>query len=400
LHACIALKTRSQAGEYRRVQQSIWPKSARLKGGTEMIIDADGHLFETEEIFEKYMEQPFKNYRPRLILDDQGQFFWVVDGNTRYRRPSIPGAFTPGTAAPPGRSSEQRRASVASQVLSSVQERLEDLDKEGIDSQVLYPSFLLHINSWRDGILGNAVCRAYNTWLAKVCAEAPDRLRGVGVVCLTDPEGAAREVSRIKEVGLVAVMVNGTVGTRRLDHPDHEPFFAEANRLNVPIAVHFSFEFPGVRELFPHFFPARVLAGIFPLMAGFTSVLCTGLMDRYPNLRFAFLEGGCNWVAAYVERMDDHFENSRYNARQLIDHPPSHYLNFGRIFFGCEGNEPSLGRIIQEIGEDKLIYSSDYPHADRTEGTARFLKERTDIPDSAKRKVLEENACRFYGWNQ
>jgi predicted TIM-barrel fold metal-dependent hydrolase len=159
-----------------------------------MIIDADGHFFETEEIFEKHMEQPFKNYRPRLIQDDQGQFFWVVDGNSRYRRPSTPGAFTPGTAAPPGKGSGQRRASVGSQVLSSVPERLEDLDKEGIDSQVLYPSFLLHIKSWQDGILGNAVCRAYNTWLAKVCAEASDRLHGVGVVCLIDPEGAAKKM--------------------------------------------------------------------------------------------------------------------------------------------------------------------------------------------------------------
>ncbi|MGH7769095.1 MAG: amidohydrolase family protein, partial [Candidatus Binatia bacterium] len=131
--------------------------------------------------------------------------------------------------------------------------------------------------------------------------------------------------------------------------------------------------------------------------AGFTSVMCSGLMERYPQLRFAFLEGGCNWVAAYVERMDDHFENPRYNARQLIGRPPSEYLNSGRIFFGCEGNEGMLGRIVQELGEDKLLYSSDYPHADRTEGTARFLTQRDDLSVPAKRKILEENARRFYG---
>lgn len=363
-----------------------------------MIIDADGHLFETEEVFEKYMEPSLRNYRPRLVADDEGHNFWVVDGSTRYRRPSIPGAFTPGTAAPPGgKLSDARRASIGSQTLSNVKERLRDLDREGIDVQFLYPSFLLHINSWADGILGNGVCHAYNTWLAKVCKEAPDRLKGVGVVCLGDPAGAAREVQHIKELGLAAVMINGTVGPNRLDHPDHEPFFAAANRLSVPIAVHFSFEFPGVRELFPHFFPARVLAGIFPIMAGFTSVLCSGLMERYANLCFAFLEGGCNWVPAYVERMDDHFENSRYNARQLISRPPSEYLHTGRIFFGCEGNETFLSRVVQELGEDKLMYSSDYPHADRTEGTAHILKKRRDLPDSAKKKITEENARRFYG---
>ena len=363
-----------------------------------MIIDADGHLFETEEIFEKYMEPPLRTYRPRLIADEEGANFWVVDGATRYKRPSVLGAGNPGSAAPPGKKlAAARRASAGSQTLANVKERLQDLDKERIDIQYLYPSFLLHINSWRDGILGNGVCRAYNTWLAKVCAEASDRLKGVGLVCLRDGEGAAREVKRIKDLGLAAVMINGTVGSNRLDHPEHEPFFAEANRLNVPIAVHFSLEFPAVSELFPHFFPNRVLAGIFPIMAGFTSVMCTGLMDRYPNLRFAFLEGGCTWVAAYLERMDDHFENPRYNARQVISRPPSEYFNSGRIFFGCEGNESILARVVQELGEDKLLYSSDYPHADRTEGTAAFLQQREDVTTSAKRKVLEENARRFYG---
>lgn len=363
-----------------------------------MIIDADGHLFETEEIFEKYMEPPLRNYRPRLLGDEEGANFWVVDGATHYKRPSVLGAGSPGTAAPPGKKIQAaRRASPGSQTLDNIKERLDDLDKEGIDLQYLYPSFLLHINSWKDGVLGNGVCRAYNTWLAKTCAQAPDRLRGVGVVCLCDPEGATKEVARIKELGLAAVMVNGTIGPNRLDHPAHEPFFAEANRVHLPIAVHFSLEFPAVDELFPHHFPNRVLAGIFPIMAGFTSVMCSGLLDRHENLRFAFLEGGCNWVTAHVERMDDHFENPRYNARQLIDHPPSEYMNSGRIFFGCEGNEATLGRMIQELGKDKLLFSSDYPHADRAEGTARFLQERDDVPAAAKGKLLEENAKKFYG---
>ena len=363
-----------------------------------MIIDADGHLFETEAIFEEYMEPSLRNYRPRLIGDEEGHFFWVVDGATKYRRPGLPGAGNPGSAAPPGKAlAPFRRAPVGSQTLADVKERLRDLDKEEIDVQYLYPSFLLHVNSWNDGLLANGVCRAYNAWLAKICSEAPDRLRGVGLVSLRDPAGAAREVRRIRDIGLAAVMISGTVGARRLDHPEHEPFFAEANGASLPIAVHFSLEFPVVDELFPHHFPNRVLAGIFPIMAGFTSVVCSGLMERYPALRFAFLEGGANWVPAYVERMDDHFANPRYNARQVIERPPSHYLNSGRIFFGCEGDEAALGRMVRELGEDKLMYSSDYPHADRTEGTARLLKERADLSESAKKMIMAENARRFYG---
>ncbi|HEY7169163.1 MAG TPA: amidohydrolase family protein [Candidatus Binatia bacterium] len=362
-----------------------------------MIIDADGHFFETEEMFEKYMEPPFRSYRPQLIKDDQGYNFWVVDGQTSYKRPSIKGAGAPGTAAPPGEAIQSaRRASVGSQTLSNLKERLEDLDKEQIDVQFLYPSFLLHVNAWSDGILAMAVCRAYNTWLAEVCRKAPDRLKGVGVVALRDPEGATKELERIRELGMGAVMINGTAGAKRLDHPDHDGFFTTANRMKMPIAVHFSLQFPGVDTLFEHHFPNRVLAGIFPMMAGLTSVLCSGLLDRYANLKFAFLEGGISWVPAHVERMDDHFENPRYGARDLISRPPSEYLKSGRIFFGCEGNESFLGKVAAEVGEDLLMFSSDYPHADRTQGTARYLYERTDMPGSLRAKLLEENARGFY----
>ena len=363
-----------------------------------MIIDADGHFFETEQIFEQYMAPALKNYRPRLLQDDQGHNFWVVDGQSPYKRPAVKGAGAPGTAAPPGAAIQSaRRASAGSQTLTNLKQRLEDLDKEGIDVQFLYPSFLLHVNAWADGILAMEVCRAYNTWLAEACRKAPDRLKAVGVVSLQEPEGAAKELERTQELGMYAVMINGTAGAKRLDHHDHDAFFAEADRLGIPVAVHFSLQFPVVDKLFEHHFPNRVLAGIFPIMAGLTSILCSGLLDRYQNLKFAFLEGGISWVPAHFERMDDHFDNPRYGARDLISRPPSDYLKSGRIFFGCEGNESFLGRVVDELGEDLFMYSSDYPHADRTEGTARYLEQRKDIPASARKKLLAENARQFYG---
>jgi len=183
-----------------------------------MIIDGDGHFFESEEMFEKYMEPALRNYRPRLLKDDQGHNFWVVDGQTPYKRPSIKGAGAPGTAAPPGQALQSaRRASPGSQTLTNLKERLEDLDKEGIDLQFIYPSFLLHVNAWPDGVLAMGVCRAYNTWLAEACSRAPDRLKAVGVVSLQDAQGAATELGRLRELGVNAVMINGTVGAKRLD---------------------------------------------------------------------------------------------------------------------------------------------------------------------------------------
>src|SRR5438128_10161525 len=105
-----------------------------------MIIDGDGHFFETEEMFEKYMEPPLRNYRPRLLTDDQGYNFWVADGQTAYRRPSIRGPGPPGTAAPPGKAIQSdRRACVGSQTLTNLQGRSHERDREAIDVQLRYP---------------------------------------------------------------------------------------------------------------------------------------------------------------------------------------------------------------------------------------------------------------------
>ncbi len=128
-----------------------------------MIIDGDGHFFETEEMFDKHMEPSLINYRPRLLQDDQGHNFWVVDGQTPYRRPSIKGAGAPGTAAPPGKALQSaRRASVGSQTLTDIKDRLDDLDKEKkrrIVSKVL-ASFLCRIPTARP-----KSCHASSNWV-------------------------------------------------------------------------------------------------------------------------------------------------------------------------------------------------------------------------------------------
>ncbi len=88
-----------------------------------MIIDGDGHFFETEEIFDKYMEPGLRNYRPRLLGDEQGHNFWVIDGQTSYKRPTIKGAGAPGTAAPPGKALQSARRASAGQPNTNEPER-------------------------------------------------------------------------------------------------------------------------------------------------------------------------------------------------------------------------------------------------------------------------------------
>ncbi len=142
-----------------------------------------------------------------------------------------------------------RRASVGSQTLSNIKERLADLDKEGIDLQLLYPNFLLHINSWDDGVLGNGVCRAYNTWFAEICTSARPSERDRVGLSVGPGRGGTGSVGH-QGARFPRHHDQRSGGSQSIGPSGARVFFAEADRLSISIAIHFSYEFSGVREFF------------------------------------------------------------------------------------------------------------------------------------------------------
>lgn len=75
---------------------------------------------------------------------------------------------------------------------------------------------------------------------------------------------------------------------------------------------------------------------------------------------------------------------------------PSEYLKEGRIFFTCEAEESPLPQVLQLLGEDQMMVSADMPHGEAREGSMDIIRERTDLPDPVKKKILGENAARLY----
>lgn len=369
-----------------------------------MVIDADGHVIETEEIFQRYLAAEYQHLRPRLILDEDGRGGWLIDSQL-VPKPRGKGAFLPeelGKIWCPATTEEIDQATFGSQTLSDIPSRLRDLDREGIDVQVLYPSLLLCVSGLENGQLVTAVCHAYNRWLAEVCQHKPDRLKGMAVVTLQDLEGAIREIRHAKELGLVGVLVSGIVGNRRLGAPEFLPFFAEAERLDMPIAVHIGPNCPPLFELSDNHFQ-NLTSNLMQVMHGFISVLVDGVVERFPRLRVAFMETGCSWLWYWIERMEEYYESRLGEAmglRRILPRKPSSYLKDGNLYIACEVEEALLPQVVQRCGEDLILFASDYPHPERHPHAARYLQERQDLTASAKRKILGENAARFYRLEQ
>ncbi|HEX9782058.1 MAG TPA: amidohydrolase family protein [Opitutaceae bacterium] len=355
------------------------------------VIDGDGHIASTEETWEKYLEEPYRAVRPRIVKDNRGSDRWMVEGEL-YPRPE-------GVASgqPEGIKGSMLHAGVSDPVA-----RLKDMDSEGIDIAVVFGNLPeLTLAALHDGGLAAAMARAYNNWAADYCSTDPARLKAVAMLGLHDVQAAVKELKRAtQELGLVSAMLCTNIKGKDLDHPDFLPLFAEAEKLGVPLCVHgapSTLSFAGA-DRFTNYFYTHAIAHPFEQMIALMCVVCGGILERFPDLKIAFLEAGIGWIPSWVERLDEHYEH-RASLVPNIKHPPSEYIARGNVYFFCEPEEKMIPYVAQDY-EDAIVFTSDYPHWDATfPGAVQTLAERNDLSELVKRKILSENAARFYGFD-
>ena len=131
------------------------------------------------------------------------------------------------------------------------------------------------------------------------------------------------------------------------------------------------------------------------VMAAFTSMMTRGMFETYPRLRCAVLEAGSNWITAWLDRMDHKFEVMR--AFSPMKQLPSEYFK-RQSLISAEPDESLTAQIVEHLGAEYVIWASDYPHIDASFGVVNEIREKlTQLPEATQRKVLGENALRFYG---
>jgi len=133
-------------------------------------------------------------------------------------------------------------------------------------------------------------------------------------------------------------------------------------------------------------------------MRQLTSMVFEGVSARFPELRIAYLEAGAGWVPYFVQRMDEEFEKRGHVEAKALDRRPSEYIRSGNVYFSCEAEEVLLPQAIDYVGEDQILYASDFPHWDHSyPQSLKELTERPDVTEEQKRKILSANPRRLYG---
>ena len=130
------------------------------------------------------------------------------------------------------------------------------------------------------------------------------------------------------------------------------------------------------------------------VMAAYTSMLSSGLFEKFPQLKCAVLEAGGNWISAWLDRMDHKYEVMQ--AVVPLTMKPSEYF-YRQCIIAMDPDEGMNSEVIQHIGDDYVTWASDYPHIDASFGVAKEMKESpASLPTSSQHKVLGGNLMRFY----
>jgi predicted TIM-barrel fold metal-dependent hydrolase len=271
------------------------------------------------------------------------------------------------------------------------------LDAHGITHAVLTGNFhVASMEAWFD--LATALASAYNDWLIENWLERDPRLLGSIQVAVQDPAAAAREIDRVaSHPRMVQVFLPMIVGPRAgYGDPQYRPIFEAASRNNLVVALHHGrmtktlFGYP---NHFIEWHQAVPHAG----MCHAASLICSGVLEQFPNLKVVILETGYTWLAHFMWRMDQQYKGLRVEV-PWVKRLPSEYMHDQVRVSTQPAEEISTKHFLQFIdmigSENMLLFSTDYPHFD-FDSPVRSLP--AGLPEALKRKILSGNAAAVYG---
>jgi aminocarboxymuconate-semialdehyde decarboxylase len=277
----------------------------------------------------------------------------------------------------------------------SGERRLEELERSGVDAEVVSPMPPL-LDYALSGSEGLELSRRVNEFVASLCAVDPRRLMGMGMVPMQAPDLAAAELARVRETGLVAVEIASNVVGQALHAPEFDEFWAEAERLDMPVFIH----------AMAADFGARLPAGLIPIAAfavgadallACSGIITSGLAERHPRLRLAFSHGAGGFPMMLPRAM--YFWGKTWNEEPpAADTEGVAPAELARRFYydGLVFDRRTLRMLIELIGHRQVLVGSDFPAMPREDPCGRTLRS-LGLPADVLEDITWHNTFRFLG---
>ncbi len=336
-------------------------------------IDCDTHVIESNETWD-YFDPGEAHLRP-LVSGDQ----WTVEDHFMQW---------------PGPMMRQWRDAVFPGCdLVDISGRIRRMDQFGVDVHVMFPTWSLLYQITSPAIEA-AMHRSYNRWVAERTAESRGRLRWAAMVPVRTMPRALAELVYAKEHGAASVYLLGHNHGMSLSDPTMFPLYEKAQDLDLPISVHVGGDLSVSRRQ-----PGQLLhSGLMLVPSAFYAILKAGLPDRFPALRWSFMEAGSSWLPFVLQ--ESYRSDFTGAFRSFTDWRASAIEALGgkHMYIAAQMDDDLVG-IIDLIGPDRLVYGTDYGHMDvgSDPDGMHVVLERPDLDRAVARKLVDENARRLFG---
>ena len=370
------------------------------------VVSVDDHLIEPPDLFIGRMPRRLVELAPRVLELDDGSQVWEIDGR---QEPNIGLSAVVGRPASswsrdPARFNEMRPG------CWQIDERIKDMDLNGIAASLCFPSTLVgfcgsRLLQIRDDELALAVLRAWNEWHIEVWhGSYPDRIIPLQLPWLRDAELAAKEIRANAALGFRALSFcedPSKLGLPSTWSDYWDPVFAACQETQTTMCVHV-----GSSRWHPTTAPeapAAMRPVHFPTIAlvGATELLWSGVASRFPDLKIVMSEGGVGWISMLAYRSDAVLHHSLAGEERKVwrdSLKPSEVLR--RNFYFCAIDEPISREVVELMGIDHFMVEADYPHADGTwPSTQAIIESRISWMDERQKGAITyQNAERVFNF--
>ncbi len=366
-----------------------------------VVVDCDSHIMEPADLWVRYLEPRYRDRAIRieardgvehLIIGEQVVLSGVLaglGGANLPRHELFAGKHRYADGCPP--SSYEPAA------------RLAMLDEWGVDRCVLFPTIGILPFPTEDLDLANAYCRAYNTWQAEFRQNAGPRVIPMALVNWRDVPAATEELARCLKLGFGGVFVPPeTVDGHRPGQAHFDPIWRLCAEANVPGCLHVIVRFGGAARPFAGWLESTpgptftfALGATGQLIPAIASMVTDGLFERFPALKVISVEAGCGFAAYLMDRLDE--KQPFFQAAWPHSLKPSDYIR-RNVWFVAEPEERTIGAMLDLVGEDKILWGSDFPHIDSRLDAAELIRAGVaGLTPERQARVLGANAQAIWG---
>ena len=382
------------------------------------VFDADNHLYETREALTKHLPAQYKGaidyveVRGRTKIVIRGQISEYIPNPTfdvvarpgsmedYYRHGNPDGKNRREIFGEPIKSTDAFREPVA---------RLALMDEQGLDRTLMFPTLasLIEERMREDPDMTAAVVHSLNEWLYETWTfNHEDRIFTTPVITPGIVDKAIEELEWVVERGARVVLLRpapayGYRGPRSFALPEFDPFWAKVVEHDVLVALHssdsgyerYTNDWVGNDSEFLPFQPQafRMVSSWRPIEDAVASLICHGALSRFPELKIAVIENGSSWVEPLMKTLKDLYKKMPQDFMEDPVEVLKRNIHISPFW------EEDLGELAQLVGEDRVLFGSDFPHPEGLADPVSYVKQLDGVPEPVVRKIMGGNLARLMG---